>query len=103
MIDGKSFKNTKEGRKLKKLYRGDMSKVDPTHVDKLLDYMTTLNSSSTMDMIKALGEDYHPWPNTKKGAQRVHSVTVDGNNRLLFQFDKGRGYFFNLEYGDFHK
>ncbi|WP_280570808.1 type II toxin-antitoxin system RelE/ParE family toxin [Chromohalobacter sp. 296-RDG] len=102
MIDNKSFKNTPGGKALKKLFQGDLSKVPPDQVDTLSDYLSILDAEQTLDLIKVLGADYHPWKGQGRGTDRVHSVSVSGNYRLLFQFDKARGYFFNLDYCDPH-
>lgn len=102
MIDIKSFKRTTGGKALKKLYSGDPSKVPPEQVELLLDYLSILDSERTLELIKISGKRYHRWQGQGRGTEAVHSVDVTGNVRVLFQFDKERGYFFNLDYLDPH-
>lgn len=102
MIDSKSFRNTKGGKKLKKLAKGVRSAVKAEHADELEDLLYIMDTTGDLEAIKAAGSDYHPWRGRKIDGHTIHSVSLNGPWRLLFCFDKATGYFHHLEYENPH-
>lgn len=96
MIDRNSFKS----KQLKLFYKGDRSKIAPNHASTVDDILQMMNAGSSLDDVDLPGLRLHPWPNTGKGKDRVYSLDISGNVRILFQLE--RGYFFNIDYHDPH-
>lgn len=99
MFDERSFAD----KSLKRYWiKNDRSKVDPRLHDTLDLHLGLMMASHNLSLVAA-DPEYHCWPNTPKGKRRIHSLPLNGNVRLLFQFDEERGYFFNLRVEDPHK
>ena len=96
MIDRHSFKS----KALKLFFKGDRSKITQSHASVIEDILDVMNAGSTLEGVNLPGLRLHPWSNTGKGKDRVYSLDVSGNVRILFQLENG--YFFNVEYYDPH-
>ena len=91
----KSFKH----KGLKNLFnKGDRSKVDPNHADKLLDIMDTMAASHHPQDMKAIfGNDF----DEKKGSGvGVYSVEINGNWRLSYETENDGAVV--VDYLDYH-
>lgn len=96
MIDRNSFKS----KPLKLFFKGDRSKIAPNHASLVDDILQLMDAGSSLADVDLPGLRLHPWSNTGKGKDRVYSLDISGNVRILFQLE--RGYFFNVEYHDPH-
>jgi len=90
----KSFKS----RALKRLYeKGDRSKINPDHIDRVEDILSRLDCSLQPSDMKLIGWDLHQLKGKSKG---FWSVTVSGNFRVWFKFKDTDA--FDVGYGDYH-
>lgn len=96
MIDRHSFKS----KRLKLFFVGDRSKIAPNRATLVDDILQIMQAGSSLADVDLPGLRLHPWPNTGKGKDRVFSLDVCANVRILFQLE--RGYFFNIDYDDPH-
>jgi len=67
-------------------HRGTKSGIQPHHAGKLRLQLTALNAATKPSDLSAPGWRLHPLTGNYKG---FHSVTVNGNWRLIFRFDGG--------------
>jgi plasmid maintenance system killer protein len=95
LSDFSSYKDTK----LKAFAKGDHSKVDPNHIDKITDIFTIMRGSSNPEDLRLPGLRYHKYKGTK---ELIHSVDMSGNDRLLFTFNEDTGKYTCIYYGDPH-
>jgi toxin HigB-1 len=76
---------------------GSKAGIQPKHADRLRRLLTALNVASRPEDMNAPGNGLHPL----KGDLESHwAVTVNGNWRLTFRFEKGEVTL--LDYQDYH-
>lgn len=98
MLTKKSFKN----KALKRFFEGDVSGVQPDHVETISDIMAAMKAGSTLSDVDFPGMRLHPWRGTGKGKKRIYSLDLNGNDRLLFKLDTDTGMFYEVTYEDPH-
>lgn len=91
-----------KSKALKRLNNGDVSKVHPDHVEVIEDILATMRVSSALQDVALPGMRLHPWNGGGKKKDKVWSLDVNGNFRLLFKHDKETGLFYDLDYDDPH-
>jgi len=90
----KSFKN----KALSKLYTdGDMSKINPDHVSKILRVLDRLDASVNPQDMNLPGYHLHQLKGRLKG---VWAVSISGNWRITFEFEGNDA--INVDYLDYH-
>jgi proteic killer suppression protein len=90
----KSFRT----RSLKKLYeRGDGSKINPDHIERIRDILFSLDVSVKSSDMDIPGRGLHKMKGEFKG---FWAVTVSGNYRVWFQFKDGN--VIDVYYDDYH-
>lgn len=89
-----SFKN----KSLKNFFlKGESSKINPAHVKKLRLILAKLHGAKTIQDLNYPGGNLHP---LKGDFLNYWSLTVSGNWRLIFQFEKGEVHL--IDYIDYH-
>ena len=76
---------------------GNCSGIQSKHKEKLRMQLAALNTAENIDDMNLPGYRLHKLKGKKKD---VWSITVNGNWRLTFEFDKGDVYILNYE--DYH-
>ncbi len=89
-----SFKH----RGLKRLYQDDdRSGLPPAHVDKIKRILARLDEAAEVGNMALPGFGLHPLKGKLKG---VWAVSVSGNWRIVFRFEKGNAY--EVDLTDYH-
>jgi|TARA_B110000263_G_C15156166_1_gene440214 proteic killer suppression protein len=89
-----SFKH----RGLKRLYeKGDKSRIDPNHVDKVELILADLAAAEAIDEMRVPGYRLHELHGELKD---FYAVEVSGNWRIIFKFEDGQASDINLV--DYH-
>lgn len=91
-----------KSKALKRLMKGDESKIDPDHIEVLSDVLAMMHSSSTLQDVALPGMRLHPWSGVGKNQAKTWSLDVSGNCRILFKFEKKTGLFYDVVYEDPH-
>lgn len=83
---------------LRRLYeRGDPSKINPIHLDKVELILADLDAADSIDHLRQPGYRLHEL----RGKLRGHfAVEVSGNWRILFRFEAGKA--FDIDLVDYH-
>lgn len=89
--------NFKHGGLKRFFERDDARKIDPTHIDKVADILTALDSAQVIDDMDLVTFRLHPLTGDRKG---TWSVTVRANWRITFKFENGKA--FDVNYEDYH-
>lgn len=89
-----------KSKALKRLNNGDVSKVNPDHVEVIQDILAVMRASSSLQDVAMPG--FHPWKGGGKKKDKTWSLDVNGNFRLLFKFDEDTGLYYDLDYTDPH-
>ena len=90
----KTFKH----KGLKKFFeQGSTSGINPEHESRLKRMLAYLDRAKYVEDMNLPGFKLHPLKGDKKD---LWSVTVNGNWRLTFKFEKGDAYI--LDYQDYH-
>ncbi len=90
----KTFKN----RSLKKLYeKNDKSKINPNHLERIVDILIVLHYLKNISDIDTVTWDLHQLKGRLKG---FWSMSVSGNYRVWFRFENQNAY--DVDYGDYH-
>ena len=77
--------------------KGDSSKLQPQHVQKIRLILTRLDAATNPEMLKVPGYDLHQLSGDLKS---FWSVKVDKNYRVIFRFDGENAV--DLDYLDYH-
>ena len=77
--------------------KNDASKLKPDQVRKIRNVLTLLNSATKVEDMNFPGANLHPLKGDLKG---YWSITITGNYRIIFQFERGDAYLLN--YVDYH-
>ena len=77
--------------------RGDGSKLNPEHLDRIGDILSTLNAAVKIEDIDLATYNLHELKGDRKG---VWSVTVRSNWRITFTFENGDAN--DVGYEDYH-
>ena len=89
-----SFKS----KALKRFFeKGDSSKLNPNHVDRIRDLLKILNNAKELRELNFPGSGLH---SLKGNLQGHYALKVSGNWRLTFQFIDGKVHV--LDYQDYH-
>lgn len=89
-----SFKH----RGLKRLYEDDDHRgLSPEHVDKIKRILARLNEATVVQNMALPGFELHPLKGKLKG---LWAVSVSGNWRIIFRFEKGNAY--EVDLIDYH-
>lgn len=90
----KSFRH----KGLEKLFHDGTKKgIRPEHVQRLMDILDRLNAAAVVGDMDYPGSHLHP---LKGGLRGLWAVTVSGNWRITFRFEKGDAYV--VDYMDYH-
>lgn len=90
----KSFRH----KGLKRLYeRGDQRRVHPNLLPKVRTILAHLDEAETIEDLRLPGFRLHPLRGDRKG---YWSVSVSGNWRIIFRFERGEA--FDVELLDYH-
>lgn len=83
---------------LRRLYeRGDPSKINPIHLDKVELILADLDAADSIDHLRQPGYRLHEL----RGKLRGHfAVEVSGNWRIIFRFEAGKA--FDIDLVDYH-
>ena len=83
---------------LRRLYeRGDPSKINPIHLDKVELILADLDAADSIDHVRQPGYRLHEL----RGKLRGHfAVEVSGNWRIIFRFEAGKA--FDIDLVDYH-
>ncbi len=83
---------------LRRLYeRGDASKINPIHLDKVELILADLDAADSIDHVRQPGYRLHEL----RGKLRGHfAVEVSGNWRIIFRFEAGKA--FDIDLVDYH-
>jgi len=85
-------------RGLKRLYRqGDGSKIRPEQLSRVTDVLAHLDRAEAPGDLDLPGYRLHPLKGPLKG---YWSVTISGNWRIVFRFEKGGAY--DVDLVDYH-
>ncbi len=83
---------------LRRLYeRGDSSKINPIHVDKVALILADLDAADSIDHMRQPGYRLHELRGNLRG---YHAVEVSGNWRIVFRFSAGKA--FDIDLVDYH-
>jgi proteic killer suppression protein len=77
--------------------KGDHSKIDPNHADRIRRMLDRLDASVKPEDMNLPGYRFHALAPKSKG---VHAVSVSGNWRITFRFEAADAIDVNLE--DYH-
>lgn len=77
--------------------KGDRSKLQPQHVEKIKTILTRLDAAKTAQMMNQPGYGFHQLTGDLKG---FYAVKVSGNWRIIFRFDSENAY--DVDYIDYH-
>lgn len=78
---------------------GDGSKLQPNHLTKIRLILGVLDAAEDLNDIRVPGFDLHPLKGDLAG---YHSVKVNGNYRIIFQFNRARVEVIDIDYRDYH-
>jgi len=93
----KAFKH----KGLKKFHKdGSTRGIKVSHKKKLVILLTALEAALHIDDMKIPSFRYHKLTGSKKNEPVEHSVWVNGNWRVTFEFENGDAYL--LDYRDYH-
>ena len=96
--EGKSVIKSFRSKALKRLVeKGDRSKVNPEHVNKLVLIMNALSSAASLDDANFPGAQLHPLKGFGEGR---YAISVSGNWRVTFRFENGHAE--DVDYLDYH-
>lgn len=85
-------------RGLKRLYQDDDHRgLSPVHLDKIKRILARLNEATAVSNMALPGFGLHPLKGKLKG---VWAVSVSGNWRIVFRFEKGNAY--DVDLIDYH-
>ena len=91
-----SFRN----RAIEKLWvKGDMRRVDPTHIARLTLILTALEHATQPEDLNLPGWGFHKLTGDQAGR---FSIKVDKNWRLTFGWSKPEAGAINVDYEDYH-
>ena len=94
----KSFKDIAHKGLRELVEKGKTSKIQANQVRKIENILAIMINSSSLEAFKSFpGYSLHQ---LKGDLQGFWSVTVTGNYRIIFKFEKG--YFFIIDYVDYH-
>lgn len=94
MIDSFSHKG------LQKFFeKGDESGLSAQQIIKIRSILSQLNQISKPGEMDFPGSNFHPLKGNRKG---VFAVSVTGNYRITFKFNKQKGIAFDVNYEDYH-
>ncbi|MES2731241.1 MAG: type II toxin-antitoxin system RelE/ParE family toxin [Bacteroidota bacterium] len=79
--------------------KGDASKLPATQLGKIRLILATLHAAETIDDIRVPGFDLHP---LKGDLKSFWSVKVNGNYRIIFQFQQAKIEVIDVNYLDYH-
>lgn len=77
--------------------KNDSSKLSQDQIKRIRNILTLLNNAKTVEDMNFPGARLHQLKGELKG---YWSVTVTGNYRIIFKFEKGDAYL--LDYVDYH-
>jgi proteic killer suppression protein len=77
--------------------KGDRSKINPEWVEKVERILAALNVACSPEELSLPGFNYHELKQNRAG---THSVSVNRNHRVTFEWDSDGPYNVNLE--DYH-
>jgi proteic killer suppression protein len=90
----KSFKH----KGLEKFFnKGDTSKLNPAHVEKIGDILFIIDNAKVVEDTNFSGSDWHKLKGNRKN---TYSVAVRANWKITFEFESGNAYI--LDYEDYH-
>jgi toxin HigB-1 len=78
-------------------YKGDASKLNSQHVEKIGDILFIIDSASTIEDTNFSGSDLHKLKGYRKN---TYSIVVRANWKIIFEFENGDAYI--LDYEDYH-
>ena len=89
---------TFKSKALKKYYeKGDASKLNPQHIQKITDILTQLDAAKAIKDMNYVGSDFHKLSGQLKN---FYSVSVRANWKIIFRFENGDVY--DVDYLDYH-
>ena len=77
--------------------KGDVSRLPPTQIDRIIDILTALNVAAKKEDMSAPGSGFHELKGNLKG---FCAVKVTGNYRIVFRLEDGDVY--DVNYLDYH-